>query len=33
MEARSSIMQRTEGVELVTDDNMGTEWDLHLPEE
>lgn len=26
MEVRSSILKRTEGVPIVTDDNMGTEW-------
>jgi spermidine synthase len=26
MEVRSSILRRTEGVPIVTDDNMGTEW-------
>jgi hypothetical protein len=28
MELRSSILRRTEEVELIRDDNMGTEWDL-----
>lgn len=28
MESRSSILLRTEGVPIVTDDNMGTEWKL-----
>jgi spermidine synthase len=28
MEPRSSILARTEGARIVTDDNMGTEWDL-----
>jgi spermidine synthase len=28
MEVRSSILRRTEGLRVVTDDNMGTEWDL-----
>jgi hypothetical protein len=26
MESRGSILARTEGKRLVTDDNMGTEW-------
>ncbi|MCA8938996.1 MAG: methyltransferase domain-containing protein, partial [Planctomycetes bacterium] len=28
LETRESILKRTEGMELITDDNMGTEWDL-----
>lgn len=28
METRSSILARTEGARIITDDNMGTEWDL-----
>jgi spermidine synthase len=31
METRSSILARTEGLELITDDNMGTEWRLQHP--
>lgn len=29
MEVRSSILARTRGARVVTDDNMGTEWDLY----
>ena len=28
LQPRSSILARTEGARIVTDDNMGTEWDL-----
>lgn len=30
LETRASILKRTEGLTLITDDNMGTEWNLHL---
>lgn len=31
METRSSILARTEGMGIVTDDNMGTEWRINWP--
>ncbi len=31
MEARSSILARTTNQRVITDDNMGTEWDLNWP--